>query len=254
MSHFNLKNKTALITGASSGLGAHFAQVLATEGARVILAARRNDLLQAQVKAIEAAGGSALAVSMDVGDPASVTAAFEVIQQQGGIDILVNNAGIAGDPVKFLDLGEEEWHRIIDINLNGAWRVARDAARRWSEAERPGVIVNIGSVYGLSTGVLKVAYNVSKAAVVQLTRSMSMELCRRKIRVNALCPGWFLTAINDEYFATESGKRYLATIPMKRMGELRELDVPLLLLASDAGSYMTGTTLVVDGGLQESPI
>jgi len=251
---FRLDGKTALITGASSGLGAHFANVLAAQGARVLLTARRSELLAEQVQKIQCQGFDARAIAMDVTDPASVSHAWDQAEAAGGIDILINNAGAASPPKKFLDTDEDDWRFLIDTNLSGAWRVAREAARRWVAAARPGVIVNVGSIYGLRTGALKVAYNVSKAGVVQLTRSMAVELVRNGIRVNALCPGWFLTAINADYFASEGGKRYINGIPMRRLGRLEELDGPLLLLASEAGSYMTGSEIVVDGGITESPI
>lgn len=254
MNRFQLAGRTAVITGASSGLGAHFARVLSANGARVILTARREALLAEQVSAIRSSGGDAHAVSMDVVDPASVTRAFDAIAALGGCDTLINNAGAAGPPKRFLDTGEDDWRFLIDTNLSGAWRVAREAAVRWVATDKPGSIVNVASIYGLHTGALKVAYNVSKAGVVQLTRSMAVELVRHHIRVNALCPGWFLTAINEEYFSTESGQRYVKTIPMRRLGRLEELDGPLLLLASEAGSYMTGSEIVVDGGMTESPI
>lgn len=255
MSHFRLTGKRALVTGASSGLGAHFAKVLAAEGAHVILAARRAAQLEEQVQAIRSAGGQASAIALDVNDAAAVPSAIAAANAQGGgLDILINNAGVADEPKKFLDTGEDDWQRVMDTNLDGAWRVARETARAWARANRPGVIVNVASIYGLRTGALKVAYNVSKAAVVQLTRSMAIELARQQIRVNALCPGWFLTAMNADYFASESGKRYIERIPMRRLGQLEDLNVPLLLLASDAGAYMTGTTLAVDGGIVESPI
>ncbi|MDO8862774.1 SDR family oxidoreductase [Haliea sp. E1-2-M8] len=254
--YFQLQGKTALITGASSGLGVHFARVLAEAGATVILAARRADKLAAEVAALRATGAQASAVAMDVTDPASVDSAFaEITGDSGNIDILVNNAGVADDPIRFLDTGEEEWHRVIDTNLNGAWRVARAGARHMAEAGIPGSIVNIGSIYGLRTGAMKVAYNVSKAGVVQLTKAMAIELCRQQIRVNALCPGWFLTDINKEYFESERGERYIKTIPARRMGAMEDLTAPLLLLASNAAAgYMTGSVLTVDGGIAESPI
>lgn len=254
--YFQLQGKTALITGASSGLGVHFSRVLAEAGATVVLAARRADRLAAEVAAIQATGAQAAAVAMDVTDPGSVDSAFaRIAEEVGNIDILVNNAGVADDPIRFLDTGEEEWHRVIDTNLNGAWRVARAGARHMAAAGIPGSIVNIGSIYGLRTGAMKAAYNVSKAGVVQLTKSMAIELCRQQIRVNALCPGWFLTDINREYFESERGERYIKTIPARRMGAMEDLTAPLLLLASNvAGGYMTGSVLTVDGGIAEAPI
>ena len=254
--YFDIEGKTALVTGASSGLGVHFARVLAAEGATVVLAARRAERLADEVAAIRADGGNASAVTLDVTSPESVTAAFATIEERHGpLDILVNNAGVADDPRKFLDTGEEEWQQVVETNLNGAWRVAKAAVGQMVAAEKAGSVVNIASIYGLRTGVLKVAYNVSKAGVVQLTRSMAMELSRKNIRVNALCPGWFLTDINSDYFATESGERYIRGIPAGRLGEMHDLTVPLLLLASDAaGGYMTGACLAVDGGILESPI
>jgi NAD(P)-dependent dehydrogenase (short-subunit alcohol dehydrogenase family) len=253
--YFNLAGKVALVTGASSGLGVHFAKLLASEGAIVILAARREAKLAEHVEEIRQAGGQAYAVSMDVLDASSVTRAFDTLAQlTGPIDILINNAGVASEPKSFLNTNEEDWAWVIDTNLTGAWRVARTAAMQMIDASKSGCIVNIASIYGLNTGVMKVAYNASKAAVVQLTKSMSMELTRKNIRVNALCPGWVKTDLNSAYFESDSGKKYIQTIPAKRLGEYADLTVPLLLLASDASDYMTGTTLVVDGGISESPV
>jgi NAD(P)-dependent dehydrogenase (short-subunit alcohol dehydrogenase family) len=256
VNYFNLNGKVSLITGASSGLGVHFANVLANEGATVILAARRTDKLATAVDTIREAGGKAFAIPMDVSNAESVAQAFATIQSEhGGVDILVNNAGVADDPKKFLDTTEEDWNWVMETNLTGAWRVARAAALQMNDNNTAGSIINIGSIYGLHTGVMKVAYNVSKVGVVQLTKSMAMELCRKNIRVNALCPGWFVTEINDSYFSSESGQRYIQGFPSKRLGKMEDLSVPLLLLASNsAGAYMNGTTLTVDGGLIESPI
>src|SRR6056300_238959 len=243
---FEIEGKIALITGASGGLGAHFAQVLAEHGAHVILAARRADKLQEQIKVIKAQGGHARAIELDVTSNDSVNAAFTNIQSsEKRLDILVNNAGVGDDPKKFLNTEEEDW----------SWRVAREAARLMVRTETFGSIINIASIYGFNTGAMKVAYNVSKAGVMQLTKSMSIELCRHKIRVNSLCPGWLLTDINREYFATESGERYVKGIPMRELGQFEDLNVPLLLLASNkAGRYMTGSSIVVDGGISETPI
>jgi NAD(P)-dependent dehydrogenase (short-subunit alcohol dehydrogenase family) len=254
--YFDLSEKVVLVTGASSGLGAHFARVLAAEGASVILAARREDKLAGVVAEICDAGGIAVAVAMDVTSAESVAAAFARIRQDyGRLDILINNAGVASNPTKFLDTGEEDWAWVMQTNLDGAWRTAKAAAQLMVDVGEGGAIVNIASIYGLHTGALKVAYNVSKAGVVQLTKSMAIEMCRHKIRVNALCPGWVMTDLNKEYFLSENGQRYIKTIPMQRMGQVDDLTVPLLLLASNkAGSYMTGTCLTVDGGIVESSV
>jgi NAD(P)-dependent dehydrogenase (short-subunit alcohol dehydrogenase family) len=254
--HFHLDGKIALITGASSGLGVHFANVLAAEGATVVLAARRVEKLEGEVAAIIAKGGKASAIPMDVTDSDSVTRAFRQIGDDiGAVDILINNAGVADAPRKFLDTGEDIWLQVMETNLNGAWRVAKAAAEQMVETGTPGSIVNIASIYGLRTGVLKAPYNVSKAGVVQLTKSMAMELCRYKIRVNALCPGWFKTDMNKEYFDSEKGLQYVQSIPARRLGDIDDLTTPLLLLASNkASGYMTGSCITVDGGIAESPI
>ena len=254
--YFELKGKTALITGASSGLGAHFAGLLASEGVHVIIAARRTDRLAEQLEQIKSEGGSARAIAMDVTDNDSVLNAFQSIAHtEGRLDILVNNAGVGDDPKKFLNTDEEDWAWQMQTNLDGAWRVAREASRLMVRTETAGAIINIASIYGYNTGAMKVAYNVSKAGVMQLTKSMSIELCRNNIRVNSLCPGWFLTEINQEYFATESGERYIKSIPMRQLGEYSDLNVPLMMLASNkAGRYMTGSAVSVDGGISESPV
>ncbi|BFM07028.1 SDR family NAD(P)-dependent oxidoreductase [Halioxenophilus aromaticivorans] len=255
-SYFNLSGKVALVTGASSGLGIHFANLLAAEGALVILTARREHKLACVVEGIQQAGGVAMAIPMDVTSVDSVTTAFARIRQEHGrLDILINNAGVASNPTKFLDTGEEDWAWVMQTNLDGAWRAAKAAAQLMVDVGEGGTIVNIASIYGLHTGALKVAYNVSKAGVVQMTKSMAVEMCRHNIRVNALCPGWVMTDLNREYFLSEGGKRYVKTIPMKRLGQVDDLTVPLLMLASDkAGSYMTGTCVTVDGGIVESAV
>ena len=254
--YFDLAGKTALITGASSGLGAHFAKVLSREGAHVILAARRSEALAEQVTQVLDSGGSARALTLDVTSPDSVVAGFESISAiEGTLDILINNAGVGDEPKRFLETDESDWAWQMQTNLDGAWRVAREAARCLVSSQTHGSIVNIASIYGLNTGAMKIAYNVSKAGVVQLTKSMSIELCRHNIRVNSLCPGWFLTDINRAYFETESGQRYIKGIPMRKLGEFKDLDIPLLMLASNtAGAYITGSSVVVDGGISETPI
>ncbi len=244
----DLAGKTALVTGASSGLGRHFAGVLAKAGARVALAARRTDALAETRAAIEAAGGSAVVVAMDVTDPASVTAAVgEAWGALGRIDILVNNAGVTATR-PFLDMSEEEWDRVVDTNLTGCARVARAVAQRMRDDKQGGTIVNIASILGMRVAGQVSSYIAAKGGLVHLTKAMALELARYGIRVNALCPGYVETELNADFFASDAGKALVKRIPQRRLGRLADLDGPLLLLASDAGAYMTGSVLAVDGG------
>jgi NAD(P)-dependent dehydrogenase (short-subunit alcohol dehydrogenase family) len=245
---FSLAGRCALVTGASSGLGRHFASVLARSGAKVALCARRLDRLEALAGEIGRAGGVAVAVPLDVTDPASVPRAFDSAEAAlGPIDIVVNNAGVATG-TWFTRLTEESWREVLDVNLDGVFRVGREAAARMQARKSGGAIVNIASVLGL--GVLKAVapYAASKAAVIQLTKAMALELARDGIRVNALAPGYVATELNADYLASEAGQRMIARVPAGRVGRLDDLDGPLLLLTSDAGSYMTGSVIVIDGG------
>lgn len=244
----SLKGKTALITGASSGLGAHFARVLATAGARVAVAARRTTALERLVEEIRNDNGEAHAVAMDVTDPVSVTAAIDRIEAHWGpVDILINNAGVA-DPGRFLKIDQSRWDFVIETNLNGVWRVAHEITRRLVARSLPGAIVNVASILGVRVGLGQSSYSASKAAVIQLTKAMALELAAQGIRVNALCPGYFETEMNRDYFATDQGRQYIENTPAGRVGRVSELDAPLLLLCSDAGSFVNGVALPVDGG------
>ncbi|PCD00516.1 SDR family NAD(P)-dependent oxidoreductase [Halopseudomonas pelagia] len=246
---FDLTGKTALITGASSGLGEHFARVLAAAGASVVVAARRADRLARLVQDLQDQGYQALAVTMDVTDAESIDAGFTAAETQfGSVDILINNAGI-GEGVPFLKMTEGNWRSMLDTNLDGAWRVAHRAAVAMAKSGQGGSIVNIASILGLRVGQGLSHYAVAKAGVVQLTKAMAIELARDKIRVNAIAPGYFRTEMNNDYFESEKGQQYIKEkVPMRRLGQLEELSGPLLLLASEAGSFMTGTIINVDGG------
>lgn len=246
---FDLTGRTALVTGASSGLGAHFARTLAAAGARVVVTARRIERLEALVADLQSSGYQALAVPMDVTDADSVNRAFEQAEQHWGlVDVLINNAGI-GDPVMFLNMTEGNWRSMLDTNLDGAWRVAHRASVAMARAGQGGSIVNIASILGLRVGTALSHYAVAKAGVVQLTKAMALELARNNIRVNAIAPGYFRTEMNNDYFATQQGQDYIRSkVPMRRLGQLEELNGPLLLLASEAGSFITGTVINVDGG------
>ena len=251
---FSLAGKTALVSGASSGLGEHFAQVLSAAGAEVIVAARREDRLASLVERINAAGGRAYSIALDVTSRISVDQAFEEIDKRvSSLDIVVNNAGIADRPIRFVDATQEEWGAVLDVNLIGAWRIAQAAAIRMKK-QGSGTVVNTGSIYSHVSGSHKADYNVSKVAIDQLTKNMALELARSGIRVNSLCPGYFETAINEKEFGTEQGRAYVNRLVPRRTGLYQELTGPLLLLVSDAGSYVNGTSLIVDGGTVHSPI
>jgi len=245
---FDLSGKIALVTGASDGLGRHFAGVLAGAGATVAVCARRMDKVTETVAGIESAGGRAFGVEMDVTDEDSVTAAFGVIEEQAGrVTVLINNAGSASSTLA-LDLDESDWDRVLDTNLKGAWTVAQQAAQRMVEAKTGGVIVNIASVLGLRVGKGVLPYAVSKAGLIQMTKALALELAPHGIRVNALAPGYVETDLTRDFLASDAGKKLLKRIPQRRLAGMKELSGPLLLLASDASSYMTGAVIAVDGG------
>lgn len=245
---YSLDGRTALVTGASSGLGRHFATTLARAGAQVAVAARRRDKLDETVAIIAADGGTAVPVVMDVTEPPSVAAAFDAAEEGlGTITILVNNAGVPSR-TSFLDMDENEWRQTMDVNLDGVARVAREAGRRMRAAKTGGSIINIASVLGLAVLRSVSAYAVSKAAVIQLTKAIALEVARDNIRVNALAPGYFATDLNRGFLSSDAGQRIIASVPQARVGNLEELDGPLLLLASDAGSFITGSVVSVDGG------
>ena len=245
---FRLDGKVALVTGASSGLGRHFAHVLAGAGALVVVAARRRPALDALVEALRAASLPAAAADLDVTDADSVEAAFgTALSAFGRVDILVNNSGIAL-PAAASDLAEADWDRTLDTNLKGAWLMSRAFARRAKAAGHGGCIVNIASILGLRVAGHVAAYAASKAGLLHLTQAMALELARFGIRVNALAPGYVATEINAAFFASEAGRAMVSRIPQRRIGQPTDLDGPLLLLCGEASGYMTGSTITVDGG------
>jgi NAD(P)-dependent dehydrogenase (short-subunit alcohol dehydrogenase family) len=245
---FSLEGKVALVTGASSGFGQHFAPVLSRAGAKVVLAARRTDLIQKEADNINAAGGEAIAVTMDVTSSASIAQALDEVERVFGVvTVVINNAGITV-PKLLLDLSDDDWNKVIDTNLNGVAYVTRETARRMIAAGTGGSIVNIASILAERVQKALTNYAASKAAVVQFTKTAALELAQHKIRVNALCPGYFQTELNGEWFKTADGQALIKRIPQRRTGNLDELNGPLLLLASEAGSLMTGSSVTVDGG------
>ena len=242
-----IEGRIALITGASSGLGRHFAGLLAHHGATVVVAARRRDALEAVTAEITAAGGVCHPVVMDVSDGASVAQGFAEVQRLAGpITILVNNAGVARTRAA-LDQSLEEWRATLEPNLTGAFLAAQAAARTMRETGG-GTIVNIASILGERVSKGLAAYAASKAGLIQLTKALALEWAPLGVRVNALAPGYIETDLNRAFFATEAGARLIARIPQQRLGQMSDLDGPLLLLCSDASRYVTGSVLAVDGG------
>ena len=251
MAAFDLQGRTALVTGGFSGLGRHFAGVLAANGARVALIGRRIELGREVAAAIGAASGrpaDVRAYRADVKDAQSVADAFRQARAELGVPtIVVNNAGtVARGPS--IELADDAWSDVVDVNLSGVFRVAQAAAREMVKAGQGGSIVNIASILGLRVRSQVVAYAATKAAVVQMTKALALEWADHGIRVNALAPGYFETDINRDLLRSPAGQALIARVPQKRVGQLAELDGPLLLLASDASAYMTGAVIPVDGG------
>ncbi len=246
---FSLQDRVALVTGASSGLGTQFARALAENGAAVALVARRADRLAAFKTELEKSGAKVIAITADVNKRDDMVRAFDEAEKAlGTVTILVNNAGVAQKSVRATEVTPEEWRRVLSTDLDAVFYWAQEAARRMLAAKKQGAIVNIASVLGFGVAKGVAAYAVAKAAVVQATKALSLELAFKGVRVNAIAPGWFVTEINDTYLASEAGLALKREIPMGRFGNEGDLDGALLLLASDAGRYITGATIVVDGG------
>ena len=245
---FRLDGRVALVSGASGGLGRHFAGVLAGAGARVALGARRAGKTADAAAEINKAGGAAMAVALDVTDETSIDTALDAVTARWGpVDVLVNNAGVA-DTRAALDIDGDTWDAVMDTNLKGAWSLARAVARVLADGGNGGAIINIASIVGhrVSGGVMP--YAVSKAGMVQMTKALALEWARHGIRVNALAPGYIETGLNREFLRGDAGQRILKRVPQRRWGQPGDLDGALLLLASDAGRFITGVSLPVDGG------
>lgn len=250
MQSFRLNGKHVVITGASSGFGSHFAGVLAEAGARVVLGARRVEKVQARVEEIRAAGGEAAGVALDVRDADSIRAFIRAAEEQfGPIDVLVNNAGVEAGAKTYMMIDEEDWDFVMETNLKGAWLAAKHYTERVvANGQAGGNIINVSSITDRRTIKGQFPYALSKAAVSRMTEVMALEAARYKIRVNALAPGYFLTDVSRVLLESDQAPAFMKGIPMRRFGEFNDLDGPLLLLASDASSYMTGSIIVVDGG------
>ncbi|MFW7340126.1 SDR family oxidoreductase [Pollutimonas sp. H1-120] len=251
---FRLDGKVALVTGAAGALGSHFAGTLGRAGATVILAGRRLQPLEQLAAQLRGANIDGHALHMDVGDPASVELAFRQAWSLCGIvDILVCNAGVAVNK-KSLDILADEWSQVVDVNLKGSWLVCKQAARHLVDAGKPGSIITVTSILGHRVAAAVLPYAASKAGLEHMTRAMALEWARYGIRVNALAPGYMETNLNRDFFASEAGQALIKRIPQRRLGTPRDLDGALLLLASDASLYMTGSSIVVDGGHLQSSL
>jgi NAD(P)-dependent dehydrogenase (short-subunit alcohol dehydrogenase family) len=248
MSDAVLDGRTALVTGASSGLGRHFALTLARAGADVAIAARRMDMLETLAAEVAKTGRKAVAIPLDVTDPDSIGAAVErTAGALGSLDILINNSGVAPSDAA-IDVDEETWDRCLDTNLKGAWLTAQGCARQMIRGGKGGVIVNIASILSVRVQKGTAPYAISKAGLLQMTKALALEWARYGIRVNALAPGYIETDISRGFLQSEPGQRMMKSIPQRRFGQATDLDGALLFLASDASQYVTGVFLPVDGG------
>lgn len=249
---FALDGRIALITGASSGLGAHIATTLARAGCKVVLAARRKhklELLATEITAqIDGTGEHVMSVVMDVNNRQSVESAIaQIVTRFARIDILVNNAGIA-ESQRFIEMTEVAWQKVVDTNLSAVWRVGQVVAQQMLAQKSGGAIINIASMLGVRPQYSQANYSAAKAGVIQLTKTMALELARKGVRVNALAPGYFATEMNQKFLNSARGQSYIAALLPQRCGKLAELDGAVLLLASAAASYINGSILNLDGG------
>lgn len=245
---FDLSGKNALITGGGTGLGRHFAEVLSRAGATVILCARRVDKLQQTVDAINADGGRAFCYPMDVTSQSSIADAFEQAAVHGAVDVLINNAGTVAEP-SLLKLDEATWDGVQATNLKGAWMVAKEAVNRMVAAGIPGRVINIASILGVAVQKGTGPYSASKAALLHLSENMAVEWARYGVTVNSIAPGYYATDMAEDFLESPKGQALIHRIPQRRLGSLQDLSGAILLLASDASAYMTGSCITVDGGL-----
>jgi NAD(P)-dependent dehydrogenase (short-subunit alcohol dehydrogenase family) len=245
---FDVSNEVILVTGASQGLGRQFARVLSGHGAAVVLAARQTAKLNSLEQEIVGQGGRAVAVQMDVTDTVSIGKAMDQAEAAlGPISVLINNAGIAIEKLS-VDQTEADWDSVINANLKGAYFAATEMARRMIARKQQGNIVNIASVLGVGIMKFLAPYSVSKAGIIQATKVMALELAANRIRVNALAPGYIDTEMNHDFWSTPSGEKLAKRIPQRRVGAESDLDGAIMLLASSASRYMTGSVVTVDGG------
>jgi len=245
---FSVANEVALVTGASSGIGLHLAEVLALAGAKVAVAARRIDRLEAACAAIRERGGTCLPIALDVTSQKSIAAALDAVETGlGPLAVLVNNAGVVVSK-PFFEHTEEDWDHVVDTNLKGAWLAAREFARYLVDRKRGGRIINIASVLSFRTIARVPSYLAAKAGLLHLNGAMAMELARYGILVNAIAPGYVVTDFNREFLESEAGLKLAARVPMKRVGQVEDLGGALLFLASPASAYVTGAVISVDGG------
>ena len=245
----DLSGKIALVTGASSGLGARFAKVLASAGATVALAARRVERLKELRAEIDSEGGEAHVYQLDVTNAASIRACIAQVERDfKKIDILVNNSGVSAT-ARITDVTEEDYDYVMSTNTKGAFFVAQQTAKVMIAQKTPGRIINIASVAGLKVLPQLSVYCMSKAAVVQMTRAMAVEWGRYGINVNAICPGYIVTEINAAHFESEAGQKLVGMLPRRRVGKPEDLDGVLMLLASDASGFVNGAAITADDGL-----